>query len=271
MARSPGTGDDGRLHVRTSSQAPFIVQQKLCHLFGLRTRDLHVFTERVGGGFGGKQEMLTEDLCVLATLQDRPAGEVGVHPRRAVHRRDHAPSDDDARQARRETRRDADRDRYPRRLQHRRLWRPRRRDARRLARQPDGGLPLPQQEGGRLRRLHQHGPGRRLSRLRLVADDLRHRVRDRRTGATARDRPVRDPPQEHDPAQRLDRVGLEGPFRCRASAATGSTSASTSSRRPWSGRRRSKARGRRLAGRHRHRAGDAGLRPADRASLGSRR
>lgn len=63
------TGDDGRLHVRTSTQAPFIAHQKLCHLFGLRPRDLHVFTERVGGGFGGKQEMLSEDLCVLATLK----------------------------------------------------------------------------------------------------------------------------------------------------------------------------------------------------------
>ena len=30
---------------------------------------LHVFTECVGGGFGGKQEMLTEDLCVLAVLK----------------------------------------------------------------------------------------------------------------------------------------------------------------------------------------------------------
>ena len=28
-----------------------------------------MFTERVGGGFGGKQEMLTEDLCVLAALK----------------------------------------------------------------------------------------------------------------------------------------------------------------------------------------------------------
>ena len=62
-------GDDGRIHVRTSSQAPFIAQSKLCHIFGLRPRDLHVFTERVGGGFGGKQEMLSEDLCVLATLK----------------------------------------------------------------------------------------------------------------------------------------------------------------------------------------------------------
>jgi putative selenate reductase molybdopterin-binding subunit len=59
----------GRLHVRTSSQAPFITQQKLCHLFGLLPRNVHVFTERVGGGFGGKQEMLSEDLCVLATLK----------------------------------------------------------------------------------------------------------------------------------------------------------------------------------------------------------
>jgi len=60
---------EGRLHVRTSSQAPFIVHQKLCYLFGLFPRNLHVFTERVGGGFGGKQEMITEDLCVLATLK----------------------------------------------------------------------------------------------------------------------------------------------------------------------------------------------------------
>ena len=59
----------GRIHVRTSSQAPFIVAQKLCHLFALPSRGVHVFTERVGGGFGGKQEMVTEDLCVLAALK----------------------------------------------------------------------------------------------------------------------------------------------------------------------------------------------------------
>src|SRR5262249_27587013 len=59
----------GRVHVRTSSQAPFVVHKKLCYLFGLFPRNLHVFTERVGGGFGGKQEMVTEDLCVLAALK----------------------------------------------------------------------------------------------------------------------------------------------------------------------------------------------------------
>ena len=61
--------ETGRLHIRTSSQGPFIAHQKLCYLFGLFPRSLHVFTERVGGGFGGKQEMLSEDLVLLATLK----------------------------------------------------------------------------------------------------------------------------------------------------------------------------------------------------------
>jgi putative selenate reductase molybdopterin-binding subunit len=62
-------GDDKRWHVRTSSQGPFAAQKKLCYLMGLRTRDLHVFTERVGGGFGGKQEMISEDLVLFATMK----------------------------------------------------------------------------------------------------------------------------------------------------------------------------------------------------------
>ena len=63
------TGDDGRMHVRTSSQAPFIAKAKLVHLFGLNAMKLHVFTERVGGGFGGKQEMLSEDLVLFANIK----------------------------------------------------------------------------------------------------------------------------------------------------------------------------------------------------------
>ena len=62
-------GEDKRWHVRTSSQGPFAAQKKLCYLMGLRTRDLHVFTDRVGGGFGGKQEMISEDLVLFATMK----------------------------------------------------------------------------------------------------------------------------------------------------------------------------------------------------------
>jgi CO/xanthine dehydrogenase Mo-binding subunit len=59
----------GRLVIRTSSQVPFLVRDELCHVFGLAREDVHVFTRRVGGGFGAKQEMLTEDLVALAVLR----------------------------------------------------------------------------------------------------------------------------------------------------------------------------------------------------------
>ena len=62
-------GEDRRWHVRTSSQGPFAAQKKLCYLMGLKARDLHVFTECVGGGFGGKQEMVSEDLVLFATMK----------------------------------------------------------------------------------------------------------------------------------------------------------------------------------------------------------
>ena len=60
--------EDGRLHVRTSSQSPSIAKVKLSHLFDLRPDQLRVFCKRVGGGFGGKQEVISEDLCALAAL-----------------------------------------------------------------------------------------------------------------------------------------------------------------------------------------------------------
>jgi len=59
---------NGRLTLRTSSQVPFLVRDELCHIFGLETENVRVFTARVGGGFGGKQELLTEDLVTLAVL-----------------------------------------------------------------------------------------------------------------------------------------------------------------------------------------------------------
>jgi CO/xanthine dehydrogenase Mo-binding subunit len=61
--------EDGRLHVRTSSQTPFLTQTKLSYLFGLPIDKVRVFCERVGGGFGGKQQLVTEDLCALAALK----------------------------------------------------------------------------------------------------------------------------------------------------------------------------------------------------------
>ncbi|MFD1721987.1 molybdopterin-dependent oxidoreductase [Amnibacterium endophyticum] len=60
---------DGRLVLRTSSQVPYLVRDELCRLLGLQQNRVRVFTARVGGGFGGKQELLTEDLVALAVLR----------------------------------------------------------------------------------------------------------------------------------------------------------------------------------------------------------
>ncbi len=60
---------DGRLHLRTSTQVPYLTRNALCDLFQLPTDRVRVFCERVGGGFGGKQEMLVEDIVALAVLK----------------------------------------------------------------------------------------------------------------------------------------------------------------------------------------------------------
>ncbi|PFG34940.1 molybdopterin-dependent oxidoreductase [Sanguibacter antarcticus] len=59
----------GRLVIRTSTQVPYLVRDELCHVLGLEQDQVRVFTARVGGGFGGKQEILTEDLVALAVLR----------------------------------------------------------------------------------------------------------------------------------------------------------------------------------------------------------
>ena len=63
-----GWMEDDRLVLRTSSQVPFLVQKEICRIFDLDPAGVRVFTTRVGGGFGGKQEILTEDVVTLAVL-----------------------------------------------------------------------------------------------------------------------------------------------------------------------------------------------------------
>ncbi|MCB0917937.1 MAG: molybdopterin-dependent oxidoreductase [Actinobacteria bacterium] len=58
--------EDGIMNVRTSTQSPFIARQKLGFLFDIQDANLRVFTKRVGGAFGGKQDVLSEPLCILA-------------------------------------------------------------------------------------------------------------------------------------------------------------------------------------------------------------
>ncbi|MFJ4778054.1 molybdopterin-dependent oxidoreductase [Streptomyces sp. NPDC088762] len=67
--KEDGTGQ--RLTVRSSTQTPFLTRRALCALFGLPEDEVRVVAGRVGGGFGGKQEVLVEDIVTLAALRLR--------------------------------------------------------------------------------------------------------------------------------------------------------------------------------------------------------
>ena len=60
---------DGALTVRSSTQVPFLTRRALADIFHLPPEKVRVFCERVGGGFGGKQEMFVEDILALAALK----------------------------------------------------------------------------------------------------------------------------------------------------------------------------------------------------------
>jgi putative selenate reductase molybdopterin-binding subunit len=61
--------EDSRLMVRTSTQVPFHVRRIIAPLLGIPIRRIRVIKPRIGGGFGGKQEILIEDLAGLLTLR----------------------------------------------------------------------------------------------------------------------------------------------------------------------------------------------------------
>jgi len=59
----------GVINVRSSTQVPFLTRRALSEILDLAPDKIRVFCERVGGGFGGKQEMLVEDILALAALK----------------------------------------------------------------------------------------------------------------------------------------------------------------------------------------------------------
>lgn len=61
--------EDGRLVIRSSTQTPFLTRRAVAAVHDLPMDRVRVLAGRVGGGFGGKQEMLVEDLVSLAVLR----------------------------------------------------------------------------------------------------------------------------------------------------------------------------------------------------------
>ncbi len=60
---------DGKLNIRSSTQTPFLTRRAIADIFDLPPDKVRVFCERVGGGFGGKQEMFVEDILALAAIK----------------------------------------------------------------------------------------------------------------------------------------------------------------------------------------------------------
>lgn len=59
---------DDRLVIRSSTQVPFHARRQLAPVLGLPIRRIRVIKPRIGGGFGGKQEVLIEDVAAHLTI-----------------------------------------------------------------------------------------------------------------------------------------------------------------------------------------------------------
>ncbi len=60
--------EDDRLVIRTSTQVPFHVRRQLAPVLDLPPKRIRVIKPRIGGGFGGKQEVLVEDVAAHLTI-----------------------------------------------------------------------------------------------------------------------------------------------------------------------------------------------------------
>jgi len=65
--------EDNRLVIRSSTQVPYHTRRQVAMILQIPVQRIHVIKPRIGGGFGGKQEMLLEDICgALALATRRP-------------------------------------------------------------------------------------------------------------------------------------------------------------------------------------------------------
>lgn len=60
--------EDDRMVIRTSTQVPFHARRILAPVLGLPIKRIRVIKPRIGGGFGGKQEVLIEDVAAHLTI-----------------------------------------------------------------------------------------------------------------------------------------------------------------------------------------------------------
>jgi putative selenate reductase molybdopterin-binding subunit len=62
---------DDRLVIRTSTQIPFHVRRQVAMILQIPVGRIRVVKPRIGGGFGGKQEQVIDDICAALALATR--------------------------------------------------------------------------------------------------------------------------------------------------------------------------------------------------------
>ena len=188
------------LVVYLSTQGGHVVRIGLAQALGLPENKVRVIAPDVGGGFGGKNRLMPEDIAVAALALKLQHPVRWIEDRRehllaSVHARDHS---------------------YDLTFRRRR-WHAARRRGRRLYRrrrlfavadrllhgsqhgvaQPDRPLSHPPSQPEDLHRRHQQGADGPLSRRGAAGRLLRHRAAGRRGGARAWPRAVRSAAAEH--------------------------------------------------------------------------
>ncbi|MEA1905047.1 MAG: molybdopterin cofactor-binding domain-containing protein, partial [Candidatus Hadarchaeota archaeon] len=63
--------NDERLVIRTSTQVPFHIRRIVAQCLQVPERMIRVIKPRIGGGFGGKQEVLVEDVCAMLAMRTK--------------------------------------------------------------------------------------------------------------------------------------------------------------------------------------------------------
>lgn len=84
--------EDNRLNVRVATQVPFHSRRILARILEIPLQSIRVIKPRIGGGFGGKQEVLLEDIPAMVTLRTgRPARFILTRPEETVSSRTRHP------------------------------------------------------------------------------------------------------------------------------------------------------------------------------------
>ncbi len=196
-----GWMEGGVLTLRTSTQVPFLTRDAVATLFDLPRDGVRVVCERVGGGFGGKQEMLVEDIVALAVLRTgrpvkleltRQEQFMATTTRHAMRVRVRIGARADGTLTAMAVNVLSDTGAYAQSC--------RRRAAPRVRREPSG-VSLRQQAGGRPSGPYHHGAGRRVPRLWAEPDGVCGGKRHGRVGASTKHRSVHPAPPECIPAR----------------------------------------------------------------------